>query len=84
MCGFDPHSSLEISFPGKKILGLVYKCYNTENSSLAAIQVAFHYHHMDSRSRERSFIYGPSRANIIVCISDNDINFYNNYSITNK
>ena len=41
--------------------------YGTENSSLyiAAIQVAFRYHHSDSLAGTRSFMYGPSKANTV-------------------
>ena len=39
--------------------------YGTENSIIAAIQIAFRYHHDDSLAREKSFLYGPSVHNIV-------------------
>lgn len=42
--------------------------YGTENSILAAIQIALRYEHGDSLAKERSFIYGPSKNNV-VCVS---------------
>ena len=39
--------------------------YGTENVNLAAIQIAFRMDHKDSRESEKSFIYGPSTANIV-------------------
>ena len=44
----------------------VIRCdYGTENVSIASIQIAFRFYHTDSRAREKSFIYGPSKANIV-------------------
>ena len=44
----------------------VVRCdYGTENTSLAAIQIAFRYHHDDSMAKEKSFLYGPSKHNIV-------------------
>ena len=39
--------------------------YGTENVKLAAVQIAFRLHHCDLRSGERSFLYGPSPANVV-------------------
>lgn len=44
----------------------VLRCdYGTENSSLATIQIAFRYHHQNSMAKDKSFIYGPSKSNIV-------------------
>ena len=37
----------------------------TENCSVAKIHIAFRMNHNDSLSGNRSFIYGPSTANIV-------------------
>ena len=34
MCGFNPHSSPEVFFSEKNILGLVYKCYSNEHNNM--------------------------------------------------
>ena len=39
--------------------------YGTENSSLACIQIAFRYYHDDDLAGGKSFIYGPSKSNIV-------------------
>ena len=39
--------------------------YGTENCKIAQIQIAFRMNHNDNRSKERSFIYGSSTANIV-------------------
>ena len=39
--------------------------YGTENCNLAAIQIAFRYYDDDSMAKEKSFIYGPSKHNIV-------------------
>ena len=41
--------------------------YGTENTSLATVQIAFRIHHSDSLAGERSFMYGPSKSNIVSC-----------------
>ena len=41
--------------------------YGTENSTLAAIHIAFRYYHSDGMAGEKSFIYGPSKSNIVRC-----------------
>ena len=44
----------------------VVRCdYGTENISIASTQIAFRLYHMDNRAGEHSFIYGPSKANIV-------------------
>ena len=44
----------------------VLRCdYGTENSDIAAVQIGLRYFHEDGLARERSFIYGPSKFNII-------------------
>ena len=44
----------------------VLRCdYGTENTSLATTQIAFRMFHNDSRSGENSFLYGPSKSNIV-------------------
>ena len=40
----------------------------TENASLAKSQIAFRMNHGDDLSGEKSFIYGPSTANIVGCL----------------
>ena len=42
--------------------------YGTENASLASIQIAFRYYHDDGLAREKSFVYGPSKSNIVSCL----------------
>ena len=44
---------------------IVRSDYGTENASLSGIQIAFRYHHCDSLRDTKSFIYGPSRSNIV-------------------
>ena len=39
--------------------------YGTENASLAAIQMAFRFNDNDEMAGEKSFMYGPSKSNII-------------------
>ena len=39
----------------------------TENCRTAKIQIAFRMHHDDDRSGEKSFLYGPSTANVVSC-----------------
>ena len=39
--------------------------YGTENPTIAAIQIAFHFYHTDGMANEKSFIYGPSKSNIV-------------------
>ena len=43
--------------------------YGTENTSVASIQIAFRYFHNDCRAKEKSFMYGPSKANIVIQIN---------------
>ena len=44
----------------------VVRCdYGTENISIASTQIAFQFYHTDSRAGVNSFIYGPSKANIV-------------------
>lgn len=38
---------------------------DTENSSLACIQIAFRYYHDDDLAVGKRFIYGPSKSNIV-------------------
>ena len=44
---------------------IVRSDYGTENASLSGIQIAFRYQHRDSLRATKSFIYGPSRSNIV-------------------
>ena len=37
----------------------------TENASLATIHIGFRLDHMDEFAGEKSFIYGPSKHNIV-------------------
>ena len=39
--------------------------YGTENTSLATTQIAFRMHHTDAMAGEKSFVYGPSKSNIV-------------------
>lgn len=39
--------------------------YGTENSCLAAIHIAFRFYHSDELAGEKSFLYGPSKHNIV-------------------
>ena len=39
--------------------------YGTENPTIAAIQIAFRFYHIDGMANEKSFIYGPSKSNIV-------------------
>ena len=39
--------------------------YGTENCSLAAVHIAFRYYHDDSLAGQKSFMYGPSKANVV-------------------
>ena len=39
--------------------------YGTENASLAAIQMAFRFDDDDEMAGEKSFMYGPSKSNIV-------------------
>lgn len=39
--------------------------YGMENVSLATAQIGFRLHHNDSLAGERSFMYGPSKSNIV-------------------
>ena len=51
-----------------KIIGCptLLRCdYGTENSSLAKGHIAMRLQHDDTLSGEKSFIYGPSTANIV-------------------
>ena len=43
--------------------------YGTENCNLAALHIAFRYHHDDNLAGEKSFIYGPSKANVVSQLS---------------
>ena len=44
----------------------VLRCdYGTENTSLGTAQIAFRMNHTDSMAREKSFVYGPSKSNIV-------------------
>lgn len=59
----------------------VLRCdYGTENTSLATTQIAFRMHHSDALAKERSFVYGPSKSNIVsfiqCSISDFDWTLY--------
>ena len=36
-----------------------------QKTSIASTQIAFRFYHTDSRAGDRSFIYGPSKANIV-------------------
>ena len=48
----------------------VLRCdYGTENATIAQIQIAFRMNHDDSFAGVKSFIYGPSSANIVSCLS---------------
>ena len=38
--------------------------YGTENSNIAAVQIAMRYNHDDPMAREKSFMYGPSKYNV--------------------
>ncbi len=42
----------------------------TENCIVAQIQIAFRMNHDDDQSKEKSFIYGPSTANIVSSTGD--------------
>ena len=44
---------------------IVRSDYGTENSSLASVQIALRYHHEDEFAKEKSFIYGQSKSNIV-------------------
>ena len=44
---------------------IVRSDYGTENASLSGIQIAFRYHHRDSLRATKSFMYGPSKSNIV-------------------
>ena len=39
---------------------IVRSDYGTENSNVAAVQIAMRYNHDDPMAREKSFMYGPS------------------------
>jgi hypothetical protein len=39
--------------------------YGTENSHIASVQIALRYFHEDSLARSKSFIYGPSKFNVV-------------------
>lgn len=39
--------------------------HGTENCCVAKMQIAFRLHYNDSRSGNKSFIYGPSTANTV-------------------
>lgn len=39
--------------------------HGTENSTTAKVHIAFQMNHRDNLSGPRSFIYGPSTANIV-------------------
>ena len=44
----------------------VLRCdYGTENTSLGTAQIAFRMYHTDSLAGEKSFVYGPSKSNIV-------------------
>ena len=40
--------------------------FGTENAAVAATQIAFRFYHTDEMAREKSFIYGPSKSNIVM------------------
>ena len=44
---------------------IVSSDYGTENASLSGIQIAFRYYHRDSLRVTKSFMYGPSKSNIV-------------------
>ena len=39
--------------------------HGTENALVAEMQIAFRFNHTDSLAGEKSFLYGPSTANIV-------------------
>ena len=39
--------------------------YGTENSTLAAVQIALRYDHEDTLARDKSFLYGSSKHNVV-------------------
>ena len=41
--------------------------HGTENALVAEMQIAFRFNHTDSLAGQKSFIYGPSTANIVSC-----------------
>ena len=45
--------------------------YGTENSNVAAVQIAMRYNHDDPMAREKSFMYGPSKYNVVGVLRDN-------------
>ena len=45
--------------------------YGTENSNIAAVQIAMRYNHDDPMAREKSFMYGPSKDNVVGVLRDN-------------
>ena len=45
--------------------------YGTENSNIAAVQIAMRYNHDDPMAREKSFMYGPSKYNAVGVLRDN-------------
>ena len=50
---------------------MVVRCdHGTENTSLATVQIAFRLLHDDSLSGEKSFVYGPSKSNIVSILSE--------------
>ena len=50
--------------------------YGTENCNLAALHIAFRYHHDDNLAGEKSFMYGPSKANVVSQLSIIIIYYY--------
>ena len=46
----------------------ILRCdYGTENTSLATVQIGFRLQHNDSLAGPKSFLYGPSKSNIVSC-----------------
>ena len=39
--------------------------YGTENNKLAAIQMVFRFNDEDEMAGEKSFMYGPSKSNVV-------------------
>lgn len=39
--------------------------YGTENCNLASVQIAMRYNHDDGLAKEKSFIYAPSKHNVV-------------------
>lgn len=55
--------------------------YGTENVKVAAIQIAFRYHHTDGMANQKSFLYGPSKSNIVRYIVVASRNIFINHII---